>query len=136
VSADQVIAKNVEELEELSGWVHDAWFDLEQLHFTADEAEATLPVLGFEERRGRLLGFSSYNMTDEQIGTLAIRNVRAVHVQDEAEVRYYSIGYLTAVEDGRVVQLHANIPLRVDFRVDAVHVEFTPTDAYDRQPWG
>jgi hypothetical protein len=136
VSVDQVVATTEEELAELSGWVHDVWFDLDDLHLAPEDAEVTLPLFGIEEHRSRFLGLRYFQMSDERIGTLVVRNVRAVHVEDEARVRYYDIGHLTAVEDGGVVQLHANIPLRVDFQVDAVNVQFSSTEAYDKQPWG
>jgi hypothetical protein len=71
-------------------------------------------------------GWESIAMSTECAETLIIRQVRSMEVDDEARVGNYQVDFLTVDEDGRVVQLHATIPLRIDFRVDAIDVEFRP----------
>jgi hypothetical protein len=53
VSVDQVVATNQDELRELTGWVHDAWFDVDDLEFATKQAEVRLPLFHGAKRRGR-----------------------------------------------------------------------------------
>jgi hypothetical protein len=62
-------------------------------------------------------------MGDEPVGTLVIRNVGGMAINDEAQIGGYEVDYLIAAED-RVLRLHATIPLRIDFRVGAIAAEF------------
>ncbi|HEX7299233.1 MAG TPA: hypothetical protein VF257_09500 [Solirubrobacteraceae bacterium] len=114
-------------LRELSGFVHDAWFSLDDVAHAAERGEVRVPLLRGEEQRGRWGGRSTV-MGGESVGTLVIRNVRAMAIDDEAQVGDYEVDYLAAIEDGRLLQLHATIPLRIDLQVSEIDVEFVPPE--------
>jgi hypothetical protein len=123
--SDDYVARTPEALEELTGLVHDEWFNFDDIEYIADHGEVKLGLLRASVVPERF-GWESLAMSTEPAGTLIIRKVRSMEVRDEARVGDYQVDYLTVAEAGRVVQLHATIPLRIDFHVDEIDVSFLP----------
>jgi hypothetical protein len=125
VMSDNQVATTADGLSELSGYVHDEWFSLKAVEQSAGCDHVTIELVRGDVVRERL-GWQSIEMGDDPAGTLIIRKVRGMKVYDEAQTGNYEVDYLTATENGAIVQLHATIPLRIDFRVDEIDVEFVP----------
>jgi hypothetical protein len=123
--SDDYVARTPDALEELTGLVHDEWFNVHDIEYMADRGEVKLELLRASVVRKRF-GWESLAMSTERAGTLIVRKVRSMEVDDEAQVGDYEVDYLTGDEAGRVVQLHATIPLRIDFHVDEIDVSFLP----------
>jgi hypothetical protein len=123
--SDGYVARTSDALEELTGLVHDAWFNLQEIEYAADPGEVRIELVHGAVVRERF-GWESIAMSTERAGTLIVRKVRSMEVDDGAQVGDYEVDYLTVEEAGRVVQLHATIPLRIDFHVDEIDVSFLP----------
>jgi hypothetical protein len=120
-------ATTPEALEYLTGLIHDVWFDLADVVRTPERREVTIPLVHGAEKRGRF-GWRSTVMGTRSAGVLVVRNVREIEVDDQARVGDYEVDRVVVIEnhDARVLQLHATIPLRFDFYVDDIDVEFVP----------
>lgn len=120
-------ARTPDALGDITDVVHDLWFTVDDIQFREERREVVVPIVLPGEQRGRL-GWRSIVKGADLAGTLTVRHVARLDVLDEARVGDYEVDYLEAtdVEQHLVVRLHATIPLRVDFYVDEIDVEFVP----------
>ena len=108
----------------MSSLVHDAWSSLEDVDCDAASGEVVIPLV-HGVKTGERFGWQSFVMGNQPVGSLLIKKVRALEVDDSPQVGDYEVSHLAVVDD-HVVQLYATIPLRIDFHVDGVEVEFIP----------
>jgi hypothetical protein len=122
-----LVAETPAALGELSSRIHDRWFRLDDVEYVRARREVSIPLVLGAEQRGRL-GWRSIVMGTEPAGALCVREVAQLEIADPEGVGEYEVDRLTVARSGAglVVRLHATIPLRIDFIVDRLEVEFVP----------
>jgi len=113
------------ELADITAAIHDEYFHIERLEHDAERAELRLPIYSGRWRK-RWIGWAGRPPEDPPpppIGTLVVRNVTKVSVDDEADVGWYGIGRLVFEEASGELRIVSNIPCEIVVRCQALDVE-------------
>lgn len=124
--AERLVATTGPELEIVSGHVHDLWLTLDALVHDRAHQLVRIPLIAPQERPGRFGGIEA-RMGTKPAGTLTIRKVRDLQVDDTEKVGAYEIdtvSLLSEPDGASVVELQGTIPLRIACVVESVDVEF------------
>lgn len=114
----------VEVLGEITSQVHDLYFDVDALEVI--EGEVRIPLLRGRVRRGRVLVRvrpPAGEDTAAPVGTLVIRSVRSLAVDDEAQVGWCAIDRVVADTRTMTVRVECHLPVEVALSVGVVDVE-------------
>ena len=111
------------ELADISAAIHDEYFDIERLEHDPDRAEVRLAIYP-----GRLKNWwvvetcrPPADPPPPPMGTLVVRNVVDVSVEDQAEIGWYDVGGLE-YEAGEL-RIVSNLPCEIVVRCRELDVE-------------
>jgi hypothetical protein len=113
-------------LSEINAAIHDEWFDVERIAHDAERAEMRLAFYR-GRRTGRILKVERAPLADdvpEPFGELIVRGVVDIHVEDDADVGWYTVERLEFDQDAGKLTLRSNIPLVIVVEVRSLDVEF------------
>lgn len=116
----------VSELAEVSAAIHDEYFNLEHLRHLVDSAELHLSIYAGRRRKHWLIETS--RRPDEPLpppmGTLVVRNVIDVSVEDEAGIGWFDINRLDWDVVSGELRIVSNVPCEIVARCRGLDVEF------------
>jgi hypothetical protein len=118
------IATTPSGLYDLTGLVHDAQFELDDLRYEVKDGVVEIPLTEPIEEAARF-GWHVLKSGVAPGAMLCIHAVKGLKINDEARVGDYLIDQIWCEEvDGQqTIVLEATIPLRIEFAVEAINVE-------------
>jgi len=105
------VAETARDLSKVTWLTHDCFFDLDQMKWDEEGGRFELPFGRGSERRG-FLGMTSTSRPDRYDCVLAVSNVRALSVRDEARIGCYDLLSVTYDETENAVIVESCIPLK------------------------
>ena len=116
-----------DELESIAGFLHDRWFDLEEVTFDNARNELHVPFLdrrpGSGRIRRRLAGRAE---AEPQVaGELVVSHVVSYSIDDRAGVQWFDFNWISYDEQTRRLSIRSNIPLEVLITVEDLDVSLT-----------
>jgi hypothetical protein len=121
---DEMRATTGAELEPISGYLHDRWFDLDAVVLDEGERELRVPYLsGFPGRQGfwrRLL--RKPHVAPHVAGVLVVRNVAEHSIDDRAGIGCFDFGVISYDDSASLVEIRSNFPLEIRITVHQLDV--------------
>jgi hypothetical protein len=105
----------VEDLEQINAQIHDSWFDIEQISFSADSGVLEIP-LG-EGMRAKGLRIMERPPSDFP-WLLTLYGVSDLEIEDQADIGSYDIDQLEFRPGTGQLILYSGFPFKLSVRVD------------------
>jgi hypothetical protein len=113
-----------DELESIAGFLHDRWFDLEEVRLDNTRNELRVPFLdrrpGSGRIRRRLAGRAEEG--PQVAGELVVSNVVGYSIDDRAGVRWFDFKWISYDDQTRRLSIRSNMPLEVLIIVEDLDV--------------
>ena len=116
------------DLTRVASWIHDQWFDLDQVIHDADRSELRPTIYPGRQSGGffKVARAPSTEQLPVAIGELIVRNVAAVTIRDDAGIGWFDIGGLAFDPGTNQVRLWSNFPLEICIQVRKLDVALVP----------
>lgn len=112
-----------DELRHIADFLHDRWFDLEDVKFADARSELRVPFLDRRPGSGRFRRRLGRAETGPQVaGTLVVSHVVSYSIDDRAGVRWFDFDWITYDEHTRCLSIRSNIPLEMLIAVEDLNV--------------
>jgi hypothetical protein len=125
-----VNAITAEELEEVTGEIHDAFFDIDDVVFDRDLAQVVIPFRRWSYDEARRVKQGRLGSTWEAPWYrwfLRVERVETFELKDEAQIGDADFGYLSYDEQTRALTIQCNTPVTISLQVAALAVTIEET---------
>jgi len=125
-----VAATTAEELDEITGQIHDAFFDLDDVRFDRDVGQLVIPFRRWsydETRRVKQGRIGSTWEAPWYRWFLRVERVEALELKDDAQIGSADFGHVSYDQQTRTVTIHCNIPVTLSVQVTGLEVTVEET---------
>ena len=116
-----------QQAQRMTSEVHDLWFDADAIPSDPIDGQVHVPLYNGRSRRHRI-GWSrppDPQKLPSPVGVLVIRSVRALTVDDRADIGWYSVDRLEFDPATGVIRVECNEPLTLTLSVSEFDAELT-----------
>lgn len=117
-----------QQAQRITSEVHDLWFDADALLSDPIDGQVHVPLYNGRSRRHQI-GWSERPPDPQKlpspVGVLVIRSVRALTVDDRADIGWYSVDRFEFDRATSVIRIECNQPLVLSLSVSEFDAELT-----------
>ncbi len=121
----QIVARGTKTLGDVTNFIHDCWFERDDILFSSDPALVTIP---FSKARFESESLLSKSLVVYYRCFLRILHARSLTIEDQEEVGSYDFDKIVFKPSQHLILITSGIPIKIKVLVEALEVVVETTD--------